>query len=65
MGNKDNALSSLKKAVEHGFKDAEKLENDFDLKSIRDEKQFKKILEEDQKEESVMQDPGYRIQGVK
>jgi tetratricopeptide (TPR) repeat protein len=46
IGNKNDALSSLKKAVEHGFKDAEKLENDFDFKSIRDEKQFKKILEE-------------------
>ncbi len=46
MGQKENALSSLKKAVEHGFKDAEKLENDFDLKSVRDEKQFKKIMEQ-------------------
>jgi len=46
MGDKENALSSLKKVVEHGFKDAEKLENDFDFKSIRDEKQFNKILEQ-------------------
>jgi predicted esterase len=52
MGEKDNALSSLKKAVEYGFKDAEKLENDFDLKSLRDEKQFKKILEEVKKKKS-------------
>jgi predicted esterase len=46
MGQKENALSSLKKAVDHGFKDAEKLENDFDFISIRDEKQFKKIMEQ-------------------
>jgi tetratricopeptide (TPR) repeat protein len=52
MGQKENALSSLKKAIEHGFNDSEKLENDFDFKSIRDEKQFKKILEEVKKKKS-------------
>jgi hypothetical protein len=46
MGDKNDALSSLKKAVDHGFKDAQKLENDFDFKSIRDEKPFKKIMEQ-------------------
>ncbi len=52
MGQKEKAFSSLKKAVDHGFKDAEKLENDFDFKPIRDEKQFKKILEEVKKKGS-------------
>ena len=52
MDQKENALSSLKKALEHGFKDAEKLENDFDFKSVRDEKQFKKIMEEVKKKNS-------------
>lgn len=52
MGDKNNALSSLMKAVEHGFKDTEKLESDFDLKPIREEKQFKKILEEVKKKHS-------------
>jgi hypothetical protein len=56
MGQKENALSSLEKAVEHGFKDAEKLENDFDLKSLRDEKQFKKILEEVKKKDQTKKD---------
>ncbi|HEY7162052.1 MAG TPA: hypothetical protein VH815_12375 [Acidobacteriota bacterium] len=46
MGDKDKALSSLKHALDHGFKDAEKLESDFDFKTIRDEKQFKKIVEQ-------------------
>jgi predicted esterase len=52
MNDKDKALSSLKQAVDHGFKDAEKLENDFDFKSIRDEKQFKKIMEQLKKKNS-------------
>jgi predicted esterase len=52
MNEKENALASLKKAVDHGFKDAEKLENDFDFKSVRDEKQFKKVLEEVKKKGS-------------
>jgi predicted esterase len=46
MGDKQNALSSLKTAVDHGFKDADKLENDFDFKSLKDEKQFQKIVEQ-------------------
>jgi predicted esterase len=52
MGDKDKALSSLKQSVDHGFKDAEKLENDFDFKSLRDEKQFQKLISELKKKNS-------------
>ncbi len=45
LGEKEKAMESLKKAVDHGFKDADKIANDFDLRSLQDEKQFKKILE--------------------
>jgi tetratricopeptide (TPR) repeat protein len=45
MGEKEQAMESLRKAVDHGFKDADKLANDFDLRSLQDEKQFKKIIE--------------------
>lgn len=45
LGEKDKAMESLKKAVDHGFNDADKIANDFDLRSLQDEKQFKKILE--------------------
>ena len=45
LGEKEKAIESLKKAVDHGFKDAEKMANDFDLRSLQDDKQFKKILE--------------------
>jgi tetratricopeptide (TPR) repeat protein len=45
MGEKEQAMESLRKAVDHGFKDADKLANDFDLRSLQDEKQFKKMIE--------------------
>jgi tetratricopeptide (TPR) repeat protein len=45
LGEKEKAMDSLRKAVDHGFKDADKMANDFDLRSLQDEKQFKKILE--------------------
>lgn len=45
MGEKEKAMESLRKAVDHGFKDADKMANDFDLRSLQDEKQFKKMLE--------------------
>jgi tetratricopeptide (TPR) repeat protein len=45
MGEKEKAMDSLRKAVDHGFKDADKLTNDFDLRSLQDEKQFKRMLE--------------------
>jgi predicted esterase len=45
MGEKEKAMESLRKAVDHGFKDADKLANDFDLRSLQEEKQFKKMIE--------------------
>jgi tetratricopeptide (TPR) repeat protein len=45
MGEKEKAMESLRKAVDHGFKDADKLANDFDLRSLQDEKSFKKMIE--------------------
>jgi predicted esterase len=60
LGEKENALASLKKASENGFNDAEKMENDFDLKSIRDEKQFKKILDEIKKKTQPTSSPKSR-----
>jgi dienelactone hydrolase len=45
MGEKEKAMESLKKAVDHGFKDADKMANDYDLRSLQEEKEFKKILE--------------------
>jgi tetratricopeptide (TPR) repeat protein len=45
LGEKEKAMESLRKAVDHGFKDADKMANDFDLRSLQEEKEFKKILE--------------------
>ncbi len=49
MGQKQKALESLELAVKQGFGDSEKMANDFDLKPLHDEKQFKKLLEETKK----------------
>jgi tetratricopeptide (TPR) repeat protein len=44
LGKKEQAIDALKHAVEHGFKNAEKMETDFHLRSLQDEKQFKEIV---------------------
>jgi predicted esterase len=45
-GDRKGALSSLKTAVERGFRDAELMEKDPDLESLRAEGNFRKILEQ-------------------
>ncbi|HSE40946.1 MAG TPA: tetratricopeptide repeat protein, partial [Acidobacteriota bacterium] len=49
LGQKEIALKSLERAVKQGFDDSEKLANDFDLKPLHEEKQFKKLVEETKK----------------
>jgi predicted Zn-dependent protease len=44
-GEKEKAIQALKSAVEHGFNDVSKLESEYYLNSIREEKEFKKILQ--------------------
>lgn len=45
LGKPDEAFDALEKAVERGFSDAEHLARDEDLKSLRDDPRFKKLLE--------------------
>ncbi|HSE43615.1 MAG TPA: hypothetical protein VLH08_22835 [Acidobacteriota bacterium] len=44
LGKKEQAIDALNHAVEHGFKNFEKMETDFHLRSLQDEKQFKEIV---------------------
>ena len=49
MGQKEKALESLNKAVQQGFDDPERFGSDYDLKSLHEDKQFKKLLEQTKK----------------
>jgi len=44
-GHKEKAFHHLEKAVENGYDDAEHMENDEDLRSLRDDERFKELLE--------------------
>ena len=44
LGRKEDAIKALHQAVQYGFKDADKMESDFHLKPLQDEKQFKEIV---------------------
>ena len=44
-GHKEKAFYHLQKAVENGYDDAEHMKNDEDLRSLRDDERFKKLLE--------------------
>ena len=43
---KDNALKSFRKAIEYGFNDLAHIRKDKDLDFIRNEEEFKKIIDE-------------------
>ena len=45
MGDKKNALDSLKRAVNNGFDDALSLQEDSDFESLRQEKEYQKLIE--------------------
>jgi predicted esterase len=45
MGETKRSLEALSKAVETGFQDADKMQNDFNLKPLREEKEFRKLAE--------------------
>lgn len=44
-GHREKAFEHLRKAVECGYDDAEHMENDEDLRSLRDDERFKDLLE--------------------
>ena len=44
MGNVSKALKSLGKAIDLGFDDIEHLESDSDLNGLRDEADYKKLI---------------------
>jgi predicted esterase len=48
-GDKKGALATLRRAVEKGFRDAERMERDPDLESLRGEEEYRQIVEELQK----------------
>jgi hypothetical protein len=45
-GHIHNALQLLRRAVDKGYKDAEQLKKDADLKLLRDHAEFQKLLAE-------------------
>jgi tetratricopeptide (TPR) repeat protein len=46
MGKKDEALETLKRALELGYSDREHLCNDSDLQSLRDDPRYQTLIEE-------------------
>lgn len=44
MGEKDDALRALRRAVQLGYRDWEHLKHDSDLKSLRDDPRFKNLI---------------------
>lgn len=50
MGEKKKGLDALSHAVQAGFDNPEKMERDFDLKPLREEKEFQKLVERARKQ---------------
>ena len=62
QGKRAEAMTSLRKAVELGFRDTEKLTQDKDLNDVRDEKGFKELVELAKHAKPVVSPWTYRVE---
>ena len=57
LGNKERALTCLEKAVEYGFANFSHIESDSDLKNIRKDERYLKIIEDLKREQGLWENP--------